>query len=184
MIATAALAFSAMPAHAALVFQAVMSGSLEVPPNLSTATGFTSVKVQGDALTVDVTYNGLTGGSPGAAHIHCCTVPGTNVGVAVGFPGFPTTTSGTYHHVFDLTSSAIYTSGFLTNFGGGTAAGAETALINGLEAGLAYSNIHNATFPGGEIRGLLVGVPEPATIAIFGLGLMTLPFVRRRKQRA
>jgi len=163
-----------------------MSGQNEIPANNSPATGFTFVTLNGDDLTVDVNWSGLTGGTPGAAHIHCCVAPHTvNIGVAVGFTGFPATTSGTYHHVFDLTQSSVYTAGFLANFGGGTAAGAEAALIAGLDAGNAYSNIHNSVFPGGEIRGLLVGVPEPASMAIFGVGLVALGFVRRRKpQRA
>ena len=181
LLAASAFAILALPAQAVPVFKASMSGANEVPPNASPATGFTAVRLLGDDLVVDITYSGLTGGNPAAAHIHCCTNPGTNVGVAVGFPNFPTTTSGVYHHVFDLTDPAIYTAAFRTNFGGGTAAGAEAALIAGLEAGRAYSNIHNATFPGGEIRGLLVEVPEPASIALFGLGLVALGFLPRRK---
>jgi hypothetical protein len=38
---------------------------------------------------------------------------------------------------------------------GGTTAGAEAALLAGLEAGQAYLNIHTTMFPGGEIRGFL-----------------------------
>ena len=38
----------------------------------------------------------------------------------------------------------------------------EVGLDSGLDAGTAYSNIHNATFPGGEIRGNLAAVPEPS----------------------
>lgn len=168
-------------AHAG-VYTATMNGASEVAPTASTATGFTSVEIIGDSMTVHVTWTDLVGGNPSAAHIHCCIAPGGNVGVAVALPGFPAATSGTYDHTFDLTSTAIYSSAFLTTFGG-TAAGAEAALIAGLDAGQAYSNTHNAVFPGGEIRGLLVSVPEAATwlmmIAAFGvLGAM------RRRARA
>ena len=182
LVAATALALVSLPAQALPYFSATMTGLNEVPPNASPATGFTRVYLnQGaNSLQVFVNYSGLTGGTPSAAHIHCCTAPGTNIGVAVGFPSFPTTLSGAYSHIFDLTDPAIYTAAFRTTFGGGTAAGAETALINGLFAGTAYSNIHNQIFPGGEIRGLLA-VPEPASLGLFGLGLVAFGFLRRKR---
>jgi hypothetical protein len=61
-------------------------------------------------------------------------------------------------------------------------AGAEAALIAGLLDGNAYSNIHNTTFGGGEIRGLLAA-PEPATLAFFASGLLGLGFARRKTKR-
>ncbi len=175
------LALASPSAFAVTIFTASMSGANEVPPNASSATGFSTITVDGDSLTVDITWAGLLGGNPAAAHIHCCIDPGNNVGVAVGFPAFPATSSGTYNHIFNLLDSSIYTAGFLNNFGGGTAAGAEAALIAGLLAGRAYTNIHNAQFPGGEIRGVLVQAPEPGTFALLGLGLIGLGLTRRRK---
>ena len=173
-LAGAALLSAAGAAQSAvLIFTADMNGATEVPSNPSTASGFIEVTVNADTLQVDLTYTGLTGGPPAAAHIHCCATAGTNVGVAVGFPGFPATTSGAYSHLFNLLDPSIYTGAFLT-FGGGTAAGAEAALVKGFVDGKAYSNIHNATFPGGEIRGQLAAlVPEPATwtLMILGFGL-------------
>ena len=149
-----------------------MSGANEVPPNASTATGWAYLSLTGSSLFVQIFWNALTGGVPAAAHIHCCTTPGTNVNVAVGFPGFPAATSGTYTHTFDLFDPTIYTSAFLNNFGGGTAAGAESALIAGLDAGRAYVNIHNATFPGGEIRADVLATPEPLSVALLATGLV------------
>jgi hypothetical protein len=111
-------------------------------------------------LTVSVTYSGLLGGPASAAHIHASAPPGSNAGVAVGFPGFPAVTSGSYSHVFDLTQATTYSSAFLAA-NGGTAGGAETALANAFSGGTAYVNIHNATYPGGEIRGYLAqSVPD------------------------
>ena len=186
-LASAALLSLAGGAQAAiLVYTANMNGATEVPPNVSPAFGFTTVTVDNvlNTMQVDITYSGLTGGPPAAAHIHCCSAPGTNIGVAVGFPNFPITTSGAFNQLFNLLDPTIYTAGFLNNFGGGTAAGAEAALLGGFAAGTAYSNIHNAVFPGGEIRGQLQAVPEPASWALMILGFGAVGATLRRRRAA
>jgi hypothetical protein len=172
--------FVSLPMTAS-TFAGVMLGSNEVPPNASPATGFSAVTVMGDTLTVDVSWSGLMGGNPGAAHIHCCVTPGNNVNVAIPYTSFPSTTSGTYIHTFDLLDASIYTMNFLTNFGGGTAMGARDALIAGLEAGEAYSNIHNAVYPGGEIRADLAQIPEPSSVLLMGAGLLGIAAYARRR---
>ena len=78
----------------------------------------------------------------------------------------------------------IYTASFLTNFGGGTAAGAEAALLEGFAAGTAYSNIHNEVFPGGEIRGQLAVIPEAGTWALMILGFGAVGMALRRRRFA
>ena len=182
-VALAACLISTPALAAAFTIHTIMTGANEVPPNASPAFGVGDITVNGDTLTVDMTWAGLIGGNPTAAHIHCCIAPGNNVGVAVGFPGFPSTTSGSYFHVFNMLDASIYTAAFLNNFGGGTAAGAEAALVNGMIAGIAYTNIHNAVFPGGEIRGNLGPVPEPTTLTLFGLGLAGIVARRARWRR-
>ncbi len=156
---------------------ATLLGSNEVPVTGSPATGFAALTLDGNLLTVSVSFSGLIGGNAAAAHIHCCTPQGTNTGVAVGFTSFPASTSGTYTNTFDLTQTSVYTAAFLTSQGG-TAALAEAGLLAGIKAGLSYVNIHNAQFPGGEIRGFVV--PEPGSAALVGLGFGVIALLRRR----
>jgi hypothetical protein len=84
--------------------------------------------------------------------------------------------------LFDLTMASSYNPAFVT-LHGGTVAGAEAALEAGLLAGETYINIHTQQFPGGEIRGFLSAVPEPATWAMMLLGFAGLGFAFRQSQR-
>jgi CHRD domain len=155
-----------------ITFEATLAGANEVPPVVSPGTGLATVILDAAAetLQINVTFSGLTSNTM-AAHIHCCAPLGTNAGVATtvpAFPGFPLgVTSGTYSsQVFDLTQPLIYNPAFVT-LQGGTIAGAEAALIAGIEGGLTYLNIHTVNFGGGEIRGQLTAVPGP----VVGAGL-------------
>lgn len=154
-----AIALAAVPAHAQNVFLANLSGANENPPAASPGGGTALVLFDPafQTMTVRATFSGLTAPTTDS-HIHCCTVPALNAGVAVGFrpAGFPLgVTQSQFSANFDLTSAATYNPPFVVA-NGGTAASARTALINGTQGGLAYVNIHSTRFPGGEIRGQLV----------------------------
>jgi hypothetical protein len=152
---------------ASTLFEANLDGAQE--PTASTATGFGTVVLNNaqDMITVDLSWTGLVGGPATAAHIHCCALPGVNAGVLFPFV-IPNVTSGSMvEQTFAITPSQV----------------------SELEGGLMYMNIHNATFPGGEIRGQLDPVaPEPASTGLIGFGFAALSGLgvaaRRRRTRA
>ena len=175
-----------------LQYSALLDGPSESPPNGSPGTGFSLVDLNLTAHTmrVRITFSALVGTTT-AAHIHAPTaVAFTGVaGVASevpSFTGFPLgVTSGSMDTTFDMTLATSYNPSFITA-NGGTTASAEAALAGYVAAGRAYVNIHSSTFPGGEIRGFLVAVPEPSTIALIGagaLGLGLYDIKRRLKKR-
>lgn len=144
-------------------FQALLRGTNEVPPNASTATGFSTLLVVGNMLQVNVQFSGLSANAT-AAHIHCCSLPTANSSVNIGFAGFPNATSGLFTAMYDLTGN--------------------TTLVAGLNSGLAYVNIHSGTFPGGEIRGQISVVPEPSTVLLMACGMLAVGIVAARRKSA
>jgi hypothetical protein len=178
---------------APMSFDAVLSGSSEVPPTGSPGSGVTFVVIDpvANTMSVFVTFSGLTGATT-ASHIHCCLASpglmGVNVMVATTTPtftGFPGgVMSGTYSQTFDMTAASSYNPAFITSAfdPAHTVAGAEAALFAGIENDETYLNIHTNVFPGGEIRGYLV--PEPVTWTLFGAGLVGAFAMRRRQKRA
>jgi hypothetical protein len=188
VLALAFLAQAQTGLAAIITFNALLDGEQEVPSNGSNATGTSALVLDTDldTLQIDVTFGELVGGPAAAAHIHCCAAPGTTAGVAIDLGAtLPNATAGSFSVSFDLTLDTTYGANFLAN-NGGNAAGAQAALTSGLLAGLAYVNIHNAEFPGGEIRGRLnppAAAPAPSTLALFALGALAALQARRRRVR-
>ena len=179
----------ALPAAAhEKAYAAPLLGSSEVPAASTPATGTARVTIDLDMVTmrVEADFSGLLGNVT-AAHIHCCTPPGSNVMVATQLPsfsGFPLgVTAGSYDRTFDLALADSYNPAFITGHGG-TVGSAFNALVAGLDANQAYLNIHTNQFPGGEIRALLAPVPEPQAYALMLAGLMGVGAVMRRRRAA
>ena len=120
------------PSQKIQIFEASLSGSQEVPPADTTATGAAEIQFNENTnkLTWKVTYNGLTGPAT-AGHIHGPAPVGANAGVVIPFAG-------------NLNAQPV--------MGEMTVTPAQYA---DMAAGLYYVNIHTARFPGGEIRGQL-----------------------------
>ena len=172
-----------------VTFTANLSGANENPAVNTPATGLATVILDAQAHTIqiNVTFSGLTSNTQ-AAHIHCCAAPPTNAGVATtvpAFPGFPLgVTSGNYSSaVLLLTDAGTYNPTFVTAQGG--LLNAEAVLVNGIQNGLTYLNIHTVNFPGGEIRGPLsdsVSVPEPSSFILLGSGIIGFVLMWRRSR--
>ena len=179
-----AVALLAAPVAQASVFTGTLSSANEVALTVSPGSGTVTVTLDETAhtLTIEFQFQDLIGTTT-AAHLHCCTPPGANAGVATQTPtfvGFPLgVTAGSYLQTFDLTDSGSYNPSFITTHG--SVAGAEAALIAGLFAGEVYANLHTSQFPAGEIRANLAEIPLPAALWLFAAGgLVVMRAARRR----
>ena len=133
--------------------------------------GTLSYDTVASTLTLNnITYSGLSANST-FAHIHGSdtSVPGQSAGVLYDLAGFTTLggTSGAFNGTVPLVD--------------GTGGFSLAQQISQLEGGLWYINIHSANFGGGEIRGQILPVPEPSSLALLGLGAGALVWRLRRR---
>lgn len=192
------------PASAVTLFTADLTNSQEVPPAVPTLTSTgaprpasfgTATFTLNDAMTalvfsatifnIDVTGTQTTDTFDNlvAAHIHAPAPPGTNASVRWGFFGtpfndnnpndalvvpFPTGVGGTFSGKWDAPE------------GNNTTLAAQ---LPSILADLSYINFHTVQFPGGEIRGQILRVPEPSTLVLLGIGLLVLGIALSRRAK-
>ena len=128
----------------------------------SPGTGFATMTLDDvtNLFSWDISWSGLTG-TETVMHFHGPALPTQNAGVQVDFGAISGTAS--------------------PSIGSTIISGAQSA---DLLAGLWYINIHTTVFPGGEIRGQVSVIPIPASVWLFGSGLLGLIGISRRKKAA
>lgn len=86
----------------------------------------------------------------------------------------PASTTTTATILFDLGDNAVHAAPTINgHLSGWLWSGTETlspSQISDLESGKWYANILSTSFPGGELRGQILPVPEPSSFALLALG--------------
>lgn len=139
-----------------LMFRTTLTGSQEVPPRETPAfgIGYATLDLETNWFTFDYSFEGLLAPQV-AAHIHVAP-PGVNGPIVYPLP-----------HGSPASLEVTITDEDVAN----------------LLAGNWYVNVHTTLYPGGEIRGQFVPVPEPSTYALGGAALLGLAVMVRRNWR-
>ncbi len=149
-----------------LTFGVELDGFQEVPPNSSPGVGDAELTLDTSSGYVNIVANGgsyqdLLGNSS-AVSINGPAGYGTNAAVLIVLTlASPGTTSGTFS-------------------GNGTLSGANMAAMIATDT---YINLRSNVYPSGEIRGQIVLIPEPSSMALVALGSLGGFSVLRRRRK-
>ncbi len=175
------LACAVQPAQAqgTVQFRAILTGSNEVPPNSDPTIGTGTFTLDGNLLNFRVDVPAVTFISM-SAYIQGPAMSGANAPIIFDLGG-PTFKGGSSsgdppEYLFFSPASPPF---------GADPFPLTDAQINQLESSLWYVNVTSAQFPNGQLRGQILPVPEPSTLALFGLsGLMILLWRHRTINKA
>jgi len=133
----------------------VLNGWQETPSIVTIGSGTLELRIDDEAQTIqfELTYSNLEGGPPSAAHIH---IGGRAMaGMVSAFlcggskPPCPPDGPG----VTATVTGMIVAADVIGPAAQGVEPGSIEELIRAIRAGHTYANVHNARWPGGEIRG-------------------------------
>ncbi len=130
-----------LPSVTGVPLGATLNGASEVPPVETAGVGRALMRLEGDMLSFDIRYGGLSGPAI-MAHIHGPAAAGANAGVLVNLAPF---------HVGPLAASGAFTGVVRLT----------TEQREALLGGLTYVNIHTDANRPGEIRGQLLRLGNP-----------------------
>lgn len=147
-----ALLVAVTPVMAAkLTYIATLNGGNEVPPNASTGAGFAKFRLSADGSQIEYKLIAANIVDVTQAHIHCGT-PDLNGPIVVFLYGFgPTVSPNGILAEGTITAANVIPRADSAACPGGVADLAD--VVEKIQNGGAYANVHTIVLPGGEIRG-------------------------------